>query len=260
MEKRLSFAVVLVTLTSLDANTADEIKNLKERVEVLEKNKEVGSSAPDAARPGAKNGTGLFFTAEALYWKMEQKGMTYAIKGTNNSLQNVQIDLDNGKSKKPELDWTWGSRLGAGYNLHRNGWDLFSTWFQLHASDHSKASIGQSDPQASPGQFLSPFWIAKLFPVNFPSLINTAKAHWKVDLDVLDLELGREFFIGKWLRLRPFIGARTAWINQDFNLRFFREASPTTIIYPATNNSSWHLDMDNDFWGIGARAGLNTKW
>ena len=245
---------------TLSANTAYEIKDLKERVAALEENRGKGESVPYAARPEAKNSVGLFMTVEPIYWKASEKGLTYAIKGDNNTLLGIQIDLDHGKSKKPDFDWSWGVRLGLGYDFQRDGWDLYTSWTHLKTSDHSSASIAQSDPQAAPGEYLSPFWIAQLFPVNLPGLVNSASAHWKLNLELIDFELGREFFISKWLTLRPFIGGRVAWINQDYNLKFARNASTVAPIYPAGNTSQWWLNMDNDFWGIGIRLGLDTKW
>jgi hypothetical protein len=255
-----SLFISLVMLSTLSANTAYEIKDLKERVTALEENRGTGSAVPHAARPEAKHGSGLFVTVEPIYWKATQKGMTYAIKGTNNSLLGVQIGLDDSRSKKPVLDWAWGVRLGLGYDFRRDGWDLYTTWTHYRNDAHSNTTISTDAQGASGSDYISPFWIAKLFPVNYPGLVNSAKAHWKLNLELIDFELGREFFISKWLTLRPFIGGRVAWINQDYNLKFVRNPSSSFPIYPAGNSSTWNIDMENDFWGIGIRAGLNTKW
>lgn len=260
MQNKLFFMAAIATISSIHANTAYEIKDLKARVAALEENQGSSLAFPPSAGPATLNGIGLFFSIEPLCWTATQTGMTYAIKGENNSLAGTIIDLDHGKAKKPTMDWTWGFRLGLGYDLPRDHWDLSLAWTRLRFNERSKTSISQADPQASPGEYLSPFWIAKLFPVNFPSLVNVAQAHWKINLDVLDVELGKEFFVSRWLTLRPFVGLRTAWINQDYNLRFSRTASVVLPLYPAGNNSRWRLNMDNDFWGIGVRAGLNTKW
>jgi hypothetical protein len=260
MNRKLYPLIAITAFSSLHANTAYEIKDMKARIAALEENRGNSTAFPPSARPEASDGIGLFFTLEPLYWTATQPGMTYAIKGTNESQSGIAIDLKDGKSKKPTQDWTWGFRLGFGYDLPHDHWDLSAAWTRLRFNEHDKASISQSDPQQSPGQYLSPFWIAKLFPVNMPGLVNSVKAHWKINLDIIDLELGKEFFISRWLTLRPFLGARVAWINQDYNLRFTRSPSLMAPTYPATNSSIWHLDMDNDFWGIGVRAGLNTKW
>jgi hypothetical protein len=70
---------------------------------------------------------------------------------------------------------------------------------------------------------------------------------------LIDLDLGREFFVSKRLTLRPFIGIRSGWVRQRQRTTFGQAVSTTT------QNGSY-LQGKSNFWGIGPRAGLNTEW
>lgn len=254
----VTFASLFLTTTTY-ANVAYELKSLNERVSQLEENRGSNVGLSPSTRPENRNGNGVFFTIEGLYWQATQKGMTYAIKGSNSS-PVINNDIHS-KSKKPEFDWTAGFRVGLGYNTRHGGWDLYASYTRFRFSTKTSESITDYNPLFLGPEFISPFWIAKVFPLNLPGILQSAKANWKVNLNLLDLELGREFFVSKWLTLRPFVGLRSAWIDQDYILRFYRqtpEISGTPTIPAST--SVWKLDMDNDFWGLGLRAGLNTKW
>jgi len=258
----------LVAYTASKANTNSEIQSLNDRMNELEHKVKANTQPP---RPNAKNGIGVYFTAEPLYWLMTEDDLAYAATGSyilvaepaGGIPTNYKFDLKNGKTHHPKFDWRWGFRVGTGYDLPYDGWDIFSVWtrFHQHTQDQLKRD-GDPDPSNSQfsgggqGDFISPFWVAQLFAS--PGLMNQAKALWKLQLDLIDLELGREYFIGKFLSLRPFIGLRNGWINQHFDLSFltfdFANNQPTVI------GRRIHVHMKNNFWGIGARGGLNTQW
>ncbi|MBI3509009.1 MAG: hypothetical protein HY069_05210, partial [Chlamydiia bacterium] len=78
-----------------------------------------------------------------------------------------------------------------------------------------------------------------------------ARGKWILGLNVCDLEMGRSFWVGKHFSLRPFIGARGAWIDQHFHIRYdLATSSPT----------STHIHALSDFSGGGIRAGTDMRF
>jgi hypothetical protein len=70
------------------------------------------------------------------------------------------------------------------------------------------------------------------------------------------MEFGRTFGLGRHLIFRPHLGLRGAIIDQDFdiiykNLLEIRGRTP----FPKAK-----IDLDNDFWGIGLRGGIKSRW
>jgi len=53
-------------------------------------------------------------------------------------------------------------------------------------------------------------------PAPYP-IYSKAHGRWKGYLNQLDLDLGREFFVSKYLTLRPHFGLRTTWLRQHLH-------------------------------------------
>src|SRR3989304_3868290 len=104
-----------------------------------------------------------------------------------------------------------GMRLGLGYNIPYDQWDLNLTWTHFHNTTDSSLDAPPN------GYLLGIYTSASVWPVD-ASLNYDAK--WKLQYDTLDLELGRSFFTSKALSLRPFVSARGARIDQDMDLLY----------------------------------------
>ncbi|MBS0605643.1 MAG: hypothetical protein JSR57_01725 [Verrucomicrobia bacterium] len=186
-------------------------------------------------RPMAKNGWNLWVRGDALYWRASEDNLFYAYSGN---------DIGGSRNRKAlmvDFDWEWGFRLGMGYTIPRDKWDLSLYWTRFHTSSHSSFSINP------PEEFLFINW----WEINLLGNVGnstSASGHWKADLDQLDLSLGREFFVGRRLTVRPHAGIRSAWIDQHLTSTF------------QTTTGSTVTRMKNDFWGLGFFAGLDTRW
>ncbi len=77
-------------------------------------------------------------------------------------------------------------------------------------------------------------------------------SHWNVHYSVIDLELGRRYFVSKFLSFRPQFGIETAWIGQNRNYKI----ATTELGLPLEHA----IHGKNDFWGIGPRAGVEGTW
>jgi hypothetical protein len=81
----------------------------------------------------------------------------------------------------------------------------------------------------------------------------SAESDWRLRFNQFDLDFGREFFVSKWLTLRPHFGVRTDWIKQRW-LSKFRNFQNKPI--PNRVKVEYH----DHWWGIGPEAGLDTQW
>lgn len=249
-----SSASPTISTTESDA----DIRDLKQRVGVLEHKYD-----------NEKIGYGAYVFGEWLYWKAAESGLTYAIKNYNNSLVAApaagvftQTILQNGHTYRPHPNNKSGFRLGAGYITPQDGWDLGARWTRYHMHTHDFTGIAEQDPSEVPGFLLFPSWISKLFEENSPLAINTASAHWKMHLDMIDADIQRELYLTKTLAFVPHLGLRTGWIKQSYDLHYFRNLSQfeEDPDFDGLTVHQWFIDMDNNFWGIGIRAGLGTIW
>jgi hypothetical protein len=230
-----ALAVAFTTLTSVACAVDDmQVRNLENRVGALEQRRGANGMINPPARPVVRDGTDMWVQAEVLFMKTTEDGLDYAIKSPGPLYPTVDGHVKNG-----HYDWSWGFRFGLGYNTPHDGWDMLLnwTWFQAHGRSQENP---ESPDIAIPTQLAPPFL----------TYTNRSKGRTSLHLNFLDFELGREFFVSRWLTLRPFVGARGAWLHRVFKVNYFCNACDDKL--------SGH--DHNRFRGGGLRAGLDTQW
>ncbi|MBS0627341.1 MAG: hypothetical protein JSS09_03930 [Verrucomicrobia bacterium] len=230
--------------SSVIADVSDaQMRSLENRVNALEQKKSATNALNPSGRPQVRNGADIFFTADWLIWQAHENGLGYAVKAQEH--QPEETALYRSSVKNMEFDWDFGFRVGLGWNTPHDGWDLGVnwTWFQNTASQTTTVNSSHI-----------------LLPVNAyepaDSTVDgfrSAKANWRLHLNLLDLNLGREFFVSKWMTLRPFIGVRSGWIFQNKQTTF-------TKATPSADQTGATLKGKNNFWGLGPKVGLDTQW
>jgi Legionella pneumophila major outer membrane protein precursor len=153
-----------------------------------------GASQEADCRPGG----GLFVDAEYLYLKPYRRDAGFAIVSVNpNGDPEGSIQSDSWRSRS-------AFRLGAGYRLPDDGWDVGFAYTYLH------------DEQTG---FLTRPARGRLFAtLTHPGtveLVDRASADATLSYNVFDLEIGRRMDAGEHLSIRPFAGLRFAEINQN---------------------------------------------
>jgi hypothetical protein len=232
LKKMLPVLAAFSTLASVICSADDmQMRNLENRVSALEQRRGSNGMINPPARPVVRDGTDLWVQAEALYMHATEDCLAYGIK--NNSTTVV-----DGRVKNVDYSWNWGFRAGIGYNLPHDGWDVLLnwTWFQAHET--------KNETPIAPETVLATLAATKGVPTAFPSAKGKATLH----MNLLDLEMGREFFVSKWLTLRPFVGARAAWFNRGFK---FRYSNSLTRVKGKDHNR---------FRAGGIHSGLDTQW
>lgn len=196
------------------------------------------------AGPRVAHGADVFMTADFIYWKTSEDGLFFASTGAAND-QGAAV---KGKAAAVGEDWAPGFKVGLGLNLGHDGWDLYTQYTWLHASDSATHK----------GDFI---FVPELLPFNNgPSVAGTeAKASWKTHFNVIDLELGRNFYTSQYLTLRPFFGLKGTWQSHQF-----KNTVTSTDLRTSGGGDSFPgtavANKKYDFWGIGVRGGLQTGW
>jgi hypothetical protein len=203
----------------------------------------------------------LYFTAceGGLSYGSESRAQTFGgtVGGSSASTHT--------KLKHPHQRWDVGYRLGIGYEIC-DCWDTNLTWTNFDTDGHAK-----QDEIVNANQWFTPAYNAipgtglaggallggnaaageNRFPVQF------ANAHWKLRLNLLDLEIGHEFCATPCLSLRPFIGVRGASINEKYRIRYETIVSTGASVVASVND---RVHLKNDFEGAGVRGGLDSEF
>lgn len=189
-----------------------------------------------SARPECDNGWYLF--ADALYWHADVGNADWA------NLAIVNGDARLTKVHHLDFKWSWGFKVGLGFDIDHDLWDtnLYYTWF--HTENSNAIGLSSTAP-ASAIQTIS----TQLPATN---VFTSAKHHWSIHFSMFDWELGRWYYLSKNLTVRPHIGIKGGWIDQD------RKVHGQVFANNQSGPGSGHFE--NDFWGVGPSAGINTMW
>ncbi len=199
-----------------------------------------------AARPVVEKGANVFVSGEVLYWQAIEDDPVPIVQTFDNS----SFTGNPSKRNLPNLDFDWncGFRVGAGYNTSRDGWTLSGGWTSIR--NRAKGIVLRVGPPdtAQTMNLLQTWGDANH---QMADGIFSSRARLKIELDQIDLQCGREFYLGKYLTLQPYVGARNAWIDQTLSMF----AQNNTLAF-----NSQLCKFRNNFWGFGLVGGINTDW
>lgn len=214
------------------------------------------SAVNPAVRPLTCNGD-IVITVAGFYWNAHQDGMEYAIDnqiknpGEEPILQDIQElnNLVDAQYENPHFKWDFGFKIGLGYNSTCDGWDIgvLWTWYRGKASSHIEADSDDNHTFVT-------LWSAFAPPSGSVTYATDISTYWKLQLNLVDIELGREFWVSRYLTFRPHMGLRIAFLKQDYHIEN-KGGSWDSI--SLLNNE---VDLDNDFKGVGIRGGFDTIW
>ncbi len=205
----------------------------------------------------------LYVTASYIFWQAQQENIEIGLISQNNP-EGIAGSVDtpfatNYKNDisvtNPNFTYRPGFKFGIGGNLGWDGWDGFAEYTWFHGSVGSGVpplNSKSANPSEPIGQYLYPiqgeFENADFF--------QNADQSWGLKMDFFDISLGRSYYSGTKITMRPFFGARAAWIRQGLN---------TTYTGSTTYQSTFGF-FQGEFhdssvsWGLGPRAGFASNW
>jgi hypothetical protein len=202
-----------------------------------------------SAQPVVDGWADFFVTADFIWWKPNLEDTSYATSGFSPA---VGTNASTGKVESPHYKWEPGFKVGIGTVFQHDNWDLYLeyTWFQMNQDKHhhndsitaGSTSFVWSDYFVTPGGAVVPG----------PVELTSASARAKLQFNVLDLEMGRNFWISKYLTIRPNFGLKFAWIHNQESINY-------VLATPAVGASE-HIGVNQRFFGVGIRGGFDTAW
>ncbi|MBS0604475.1 MAG: hypothetical protein JSS60_05490 [Verrucomicrobia bacterium] len=245
----------VLTMTSVSAESASNEEPRKPKGVTTQPTRVI--TPPQA--PKVPHGVNGFVTADFIYWRTTVDNYQYAASGVaivgDDGVTPVPPHK-RGETPSPGFDFQPGFKVGAGLKFAHDGWDLYAnyTWlnpetFKDSLSSSSGDIVGPADPY-----YGSP-------------TLSKVKDRFQQTFNVLDLELGRQFFLSKYLTLRPYFGLKSAWINQtqkNFLTVFNNDTNGLGVNSFSVPNGETITNLIQkqklESWGIGIRAGIAPVW
>lgn len=249
MKIKLLIPTIMFCLTTLYADRLVELENQMEQLRIITPNETCGANTA-LARPVLDPecgccGVNLFASASLLYWHPKVSGTEFAYGVTN--FDPAVVTPLKGCLKSIDFRWNWGLKVGLGYNIGHDGWDIFLeyTWFTSRGSqstcsgnNNSIVALKGLPRLAQPDMGSAEFFAAK-----------KAKSNFCLALNALQLEFGRAFYVSEYLALHPKIGLKAAWICFGQRTRYDTVAGNFLSVRDC-----------NRFAGVGPAFGLGTEW
>lgn len=245
----LSVATLAVSATvfagaDLDSRVRELEKQIKQvRTETTEKT----FGAKTASFRPEMDTSGFSLSFDVLYWQVKTGGTEYCY--TNNALtpsSSFQLPIVGSVKELDFSKWDWGFRAGAGYNFEHGDWDIYAN-YTYFTDDNSTMTTAAS---VNPINY-NENTVSRASATTDTNDVTKATSQLRYRFNRIDLELGRGFFVEKFLSLRPHIGLMTAWITQNQTSHYTGgELGFNTVT----------VEQRNSYWGIGPRMGMDTRW
>jgi hypothetical protein len=189
----------------------------------------------------------FYVRGEFLLMQSKEDGLEFALTNTNSATAGDVAPLTAGRihgfsTESHKWDWDLGFRAGFGFYLNHDQWNVDASWTYLHIKNDKGTHLDGTGT-------VVPLWLGT---VHVESSTD-ASARWKGEYNVIDFRLGKPYHVSKYLVMQPYFGARGGWIDQNYTARY-----SGTIDGQASSYAN--MKASNDWWGIGARAGVDTEW
>jgi hypothetical protein len=157
-----------------------------------------------------------------------------------------------------DFNYKPGFKVGFTGYFDYDNWDTHVeyTWFHTTNSNSTAVSAVASAPQS-----VLPMWGVPGLPVTDAAaafFYSSANASWKMNMDLIDWDLGRWYYVGTKLTFRPNFGVRAAFIRQRYDVDYVAAAPFAVGDQTAQRNVS--VAAKSGSWGVGVKTGLDTSW
>ncbi|MGL5627003.1 MAG: Lpg1974 family pore-forming outer membrane protein [Candidatus Rhabdochlamydia sp.] len=243
--------LLTISFTYADADSALpdlSIPSLESRLVCLEQEFGINGITNPPGMPLTRNGWDFQISADALLWQVQEDGLIYGVETVSTGFP---IGAHSLKQK-----YNWGFRIGLDWTLPHDNWDIAVNWTHLVSNRHGKHTAGPSNVLTKTQGYITDNRLDfEPEDIGFYTTIGNSKYHNR--LDQISLNLGREFFISKWVTLRPFFGLRADWLHQRLHTSYSGITEVPPPPFPPTSHQTAH--QSNKWWGIGIESGLNTQ-
>ena len=256
---KLSIAIATLMASSAAFASTDidsRVTQLENQMQQVRTETAIGTygAKTASARPDAQEQR-FSITTDVLYWHAKVGGTDFAYSDDN----PIGTFPTKGRTENVNFNWDWGLRLGVGYDFNHDDWDgrLHYAFFNTNGSDSLGSGLNSTviPTKADPSIVQS-----STSPDSSFRFCASAKSEFKLEYKAVDLDIGRAYFVSKKLSFRPSWGLKTAWIDQKQTTRYTGGTAVGEGQTLGLGNNSVHVKDVCDFWGLGPKAGIDSRW
>lgn len=187
-------------------------------------------------KPPIKDPIGLNVSTDFLYWIAEVEGLDYAVGGVS---PNGATTLKQGSVHSPHGRWDPGFRVGIEGVLPHDDWTLGGVFTWIKNKENASRIT-----QAAGDNTLISTWTFDADDL-FQSM-NKVTGKWQIIMSQADIDLGRNFYISRFLTLHPSAGLKGAWGKQKTRFEYTETVLDSDFVT--------RLNMIEHFNGFGLKG------
>lgn len=149
--------------------------------------------------------------------------------------------------KTISFGWDLGFKVGVGYHLEHDQWEMQFYYTRFNTSTNGKCEVPNTNSRN--GLFATSQPPAPAVIADY----RQGSVNWNIAYNMFDWELRRDFWVSRALLLRPILGLKGGWIDQNFQTQYFQ---PNFFDIEIEGREQF----ENNFWGVGSKFGMNGKW
>lgn len=195
---------------------------------------------------------------DLLFWKAREKSLVLT---NETSPVFFTDDFTLAKVLHPEFHWNLGYRIGVDYLLPCTCWQATLDWTHYNTSISQHRVTNSNDlTNRNNQEGMFPIWA--LSPdIIAGDYVSEAHLNGKLNLNLIDLDFGHHIACANCFEIKPYIGLRTAFINQHAKIHYNGGIFLTTIIEGGVSlNGTDRIHLKNNFWGMGPRLGIKPEF
>jgi hypothetical protein len=189
----------------------------------------------------AAQGIGFSIYADFIYWQARVANLDFA----QSNVSDGGGVISQGSVYYPGFKYQPGFKVGLALDVGHDNWDLTAEYVRL-SGNGSKNSV---TVEAETSELVP---TRTIFDNDFASgLLSSADGNFGYQYNLVNLDLGRNYFISENLTLRPFFGLSGAW-----------DKTSSLVHYTTTDTTPVSLSQSytQRYYGVGYRTGMNTAW
>ncbi len=190
----------------------------------MESNQQPAYSTP--ARIDVQAAFNFIVSASFIYWQPEMVGIDLGYITSN--------DLSIAANSVVNFDARYypGFKVLLGTQYDHDNWNINARYTRYHAKEKDKNKKGDI--------------IFHVFSTTV--FINPLESRWNPQIDYFDLEVGRPYYNGKHLVIKPYASIKGGWSKQKFRLN------------AQVNKENQEANFRTKSWFLGPRGALDINW
>ncbi len=204
--------------------------------------------------PNVSCGWDIEVSADFIWWTTFIDNTEYGATNIADGGPFVPFGTSVGRGtlSYPNFKFEPGFKIGVGASLGHDGWDIFANYTWISNGNDLVSHLNGIPGEGAVVPFMAP---EDASGGGTGGLAQSAASSFSQTFNVLDIELGRAFFISRQLILRPFTGVKGAWIHNST-----RSDYSFLLSSPAFDLLSGSTKIIQSMGGVGIRSGLNSDW